>query len=329
MNLDDAILTLQSEIAVEKRSLVMKESAIALLIELAKLALRSPQVNGERLTPAAAAAEQPSPAVPPLSSLAPAPSQSDGGNSREPLHEPQAHPSGAISDRDLLVQAVRKAVEKLGGSEFNAGDVCQLLEHARVRVPGKHPRQLISGILDVLVGTGELRRTVTGRGRMPNTYLNRVASSRRLERECQRNIELIWLTGRIAPDFKTIADFRRDNGVAIRKACTRFIALCRELNLFTQAAVAIDGSKFKAVNSRDHNFTPGKIDGRVRQLKESIQRYLEALETADRTQPVEVPAKTQRLGEKITRLRERVNARTRQGTIRRGPLAPMRSSPVR
>ena len=137
-------------------------------------------------------------------------------------------------------------------------------------------------------------------------YLNRVSSSRRLERECQRNMELVWLTGRIAPDFKTIADFRRENGVAIRKVCARFVTLCRELKLFTQAAVAIDGSKFKAVNSRDHNFTPGKIDGRVHQLEDSIQRYLEALETADRTQPMEVQAKTRRLGEKITRLRERV-----------------------
>lgn len=142
-------------------------------------------------------------------------------------------------------------------------------------------------------------------------YLNRVASSRRLERECQRNIELIWLTGKIAPDFKTIADFRRENGAAIRKVCARFVALCRELRLFTQATVAIDGSKFKAVNSRDNNFTPGKIDGRVRQLEESIQRYLEALETADRTQPAEVQAKTHRLGEKISRLRDRVKELSR------------------
>jgi transposase len=84
-------------------------------------------------------------------------------------------------------------------------------------------------------------------------YLNRVQSSRRLEREAQRNVELIWLTGRLMPDFKTIADFRKDNGEAIRNACREFVLLCRGLGLFKQAAVAIDGSKFKAVNNRDKN----------------------------------------------------------------------------
>ena len=105
-------------------------------------------------------------------------------------------------------------------------------------------------------------------------YLNRIASSRRLEREAQRNVELMWLTGRLAPDFKTIADFRHDNGAGIRNVCRRFVQLCRDLKLFTQAIVAIDSSKFKAVNSRDRNFTPGKIDKRQQQIEESIQRYL-------------------------------------------------------
>src|SRR5688572_23057217 len=91
-------------------------------------------------------------------------------------------------------------------------------------------------------------------------YLNRIQPSRRLDRECQRNVELMWLTGRLAPDFKTIADFRRDNGSAIRRVCSQFVVLCRRLKLFTQRVVAIDGSKFKAVNSRDKNFTPTKID---------------------------------------------------------------------
>ena len=134
-------------------------------------------------------------------------------------------------------------------------------------------------------------------------YLNRIASSRRLEREAQRNVELMWLTGRLAPDFKTIADFRRDNGAGIRAVCRRFVQLCRELKLFTQAIVAIDSSKFKAVNSRDRNFTPNKVDRRQQQIEQSIQRYLDALETADRTQPVEVEAKTERLREKIETLR--------------------------
>ena len=113
-------------------------------------------------------------------------------------------------------------------------------------------------------------------------YLNRVQSSRRLERETQRNIELVWLTGRLSPDFKTIADFRKDNGPAIRRVCSEFIALCRRLKLFTETLVAIDGSKFKAVNNSDRAFTKGKVQGRLQQLEVSIGRYLEELDRADR-----------------------------------------------
>ncbi len=137
-------------------------------------------------------------------------------------------------------------------------------------------------------------------------YLNRIQSSRRLERECQRNVELMWLTGRLAPDFKTIADFRRDNGKGIRNVCRRFVLLCRELKLFTESVVAIDGSKFKAVNNRERNYTPGKIERREREIEESIQRYLQALETADRTQPTELAIKTERLQGKIVKLRARM-----------------------
>jgi transposase len=144
-------------------------------------------------------------------------------------------------------------------------------------------------------------------------YLNRVASSRRLEREAQRNVELMWLTGRLAPDFKTIADFRHDNGEGIRNVCSRFVRLCRDLKLFTEAVVAVDSSKFKAVNSRDRNFTPGKVDKRQEQIEESIQRYLKALETADRTQPADLETKTERLHEKIATLREQMR---RMNTIR-------------
>jgi len=139
-------------------------------------------------------------------------------------------------------------------------------------------------------------------------YLNRVQSSRRLERECQRNIELMWLTGRLAPDFKTIADFRRNNSTGIRNVCRRFVVLCGDLKLFSQALVAIDGSKFKAVNTRDRNFTAGKVDKRQQQIEESIQRYLSALETADRTQPAEIELKTTRLREKIAQLRQQVHS---------------------
>jgi transposase len=113
-------------------------------------------------------------------------------------------------------------------------------------------------------------------------YLNRIQSSRRLEREAQRNVELMWLTGRLMPDFKTIANFRKDNGQAIRQVCRQFIVLCRRLNLFTEAIVTIDGSKFKAVNNRDKNFTPAKMRRRMAQIEESIARYLVAMDTADR-----------------------------------------------
>ncbi len=132
-------------------------------------------------------------------------------------------------------------------------------------------------------------------------YLNRIQSSRRLEREAQRNVELMWLTGRLSPDFKTIADFRRDNGAGIRNACRRFVLMCRRLKLFTQAIVAVDGSKFKVVNNRDKNFTPHKLDKRMQQVDESIERYLSALDTINRTEPTEAEAKTAHLKEKLKR----------------------------
>jgi len=105
-------------------------------------------------------------------------------------------------------------------------------------------------------------------------YLNRVQSSRRLEIEAQRNVELMWLTGRLAPDFKTIADFRKDNGEAIRLVCREFVMLCRKFNLFANAFVAIDGSKFKAVNSRDRNFTRAKMKRRLAEVDASIDRFM-------------------------------------------------------
>src|SRR5471032_2071094 len=113
-------------------------------------------------------------------------------------------------------------------------------------------------------------------------YLNRIQSSRRLEREAQRNVELMWLTGRLAPDFKTIARFRKDNGKAIRSVCRQFVMLCQRLDLFAEALVAIDGSKFKAVNHRDRNFTSAKLERRMRDIEASISRYLVQMDTADR-----------------------------------------------
>ena len=138
-------------------------------------------------------------------------------------------------------------------------------------------------------------------------YLNRVQSSRRLEREALRNVEVMWLTGRLVPDHKTIADFRKDNGRAIRQVCARFIGLCRAMNLLTEASVAIDGSKFKAVNNRDKNFTRAKMDRRMAQIEESVARYLQQLDTADRQEPSEaLKAKTSRLKEKIEKLKEQM-----------------------
>src|SRR6201981_3326833 len=139
-------------------------------------------------------------------------------------------------------------------------------------------------------------------------YLNRLHSSRRLEREAQRNIELMWLTGRLAPDFKTIADFRKDNGAAIRAVCSQFVVLCRELGLFTRAVVAIDGSKFKAVNNRDKNYTVAKVIGRMEQVDASIARYLRALDRADREESDIAEAKSGRLKEKIASLRRQMRA---------------------
>jgi transposase len=137
-------------------------------------------------------------------------------------------------------------------------------------------------------------------------YLNRVPSSRRLERECQRNIEVIWLTGQLAPDFKTIADFRKDNGKAIREVCRAFVTLCRKLNLLSSASVAIDGSKFKAVNARDKNFTEAKMKRRLERIDRSIARYLSQLETADRHGDAVPEAKVTRLKSKIEKLQEEI-----------------------
>ena len=137
-------------------------------------------------------------------------------------------------------------------------------------------------------------------------YLNRIPSSRRLERECERNLEVIWLTGQLAPDFKTIADFRKDNGRAIREVCRAFVAVCRKLDLLSSASVAIDGSKFKAVNARDKNFTEAKMKRRLERIDKSIARYLSQLETADRHGDAVPEAKVTRLKDKIEKLRQEI-----------------------
>ena len=136
-------------------------------------------------------------------------------------------------------------------------------------------------------------------------YLNRVQSSRRFEREAGRNVEVMWLCGRLVPDHKTIADFRKDNGRAIGKVCAQFVALCRRLELLADGSVAIDGSKFKAVNARDRNFTAAKMARRMAQIEESVQRYLHQLDSADRQEPsLARTTKTARLHDKIAKLRQ-------------------------
>ena len=135
-------------------------------------------------------------------------------------------------------------------------------------------------------------------------YLNRVQSSRRLEREAGRNVEVMWLLGRLGPDHKTIADFRKDNGGAIKKVCARFVELCRRIGLLSKASVAIDGSKFKAVNNRDKNFSSAKVERRRKQLEESVSRYLSQLDTADLQDPSEtLTLKKARIQEKLEKLK--------------------------
>ena len=156
-------------------------------------------------------------------------------------------------------------------------------EAAETGRPGYHPRTM-------------LKIYVYG-------YLNRVHSSRRLEREAKRNVELMWLTGRLAPDFKTIADFRKDNGEAIRLVCREFVMLCRKLNLIGDT-LAIDGSKFKAVNNRDKNFTRAKMKRRLAEVEASIERYLGELDKSDRSAP---PEDTRPLKDKIAALTEEMD----------------------
>jgi transposase len=136
-------------------------------------------------------------------------------------------------------------------------------------------------------------------------YLNRVQSSRRVEREAGRNVEVMWLLGRLVPDHKTLADFRKDNGRAIRKVCARFIELCRRAGLLAEASVAIDGSKFKAVNNRDRNFTRAKMQRRLGQIEDSIARYLHQMDSADRQEPSPaIDSKVERMSEKIAKLKD-------------------------
>ena len=184
-------------------------------------------------------------------------------------------------------------------------------------IDADNPVRVIDVFVDELdlveLGFGRAEPASTGRpGYHPSCllklyiygYLNRVQSSRRLEREAGRNVEVMWLTGRLVPDHKTIADFRKDNGDGIKKACARFVKLCRGLELFADASVAIDGSKFKAVNHRDKNFTAAKMKRRMEKYEENVQRYLHQLDSADRQEPsLAREMKVARLNEKIETLK--------------------------
>jgi transposase len=181
---------------------------------------------------------------------------------------------------DNPVRAVDAFVEALDLVDIGFGDA------AATGRPGYHPAVL-------------LKIYVYG-------YLNRIQSSRRLELETGRNVEMMWLTGRLAPDFKTIADFRRDNSKAIRKVCSQFVMLCRQVGLLNGDGVAIDGSKFKAVNNRDKNFTPAKVKRRLSDIETSIERYLSKLDAADRNEPALPPAKVAHLKERIIKLKEQL-----------------------
>jgi hypothetical protein len=151
----------------------------------------------------------------------------------------------------------------------------------------------------------------SGDGGAEHAHLNRIQSSRRLERESERNVELIWLPGRLSPDFKTIADFRRDNGKAIRRVCREFVVLCRSLNLFSDALVAIGGSKFKAANGRDWNFTKHKLKARMQQLEECIARYLADLDRADRDPSTVTEARVEHLKDKVRIVKAQMQPRSR------------------
>ena len=138
-------------------------------------------------------------------------------------------------------------------------------------------------------------------------YMNRIQSSRRLERESHRNVELIWLTGRLMPDHKTIANFRRDNRKAIRRVCREFVDVCREVDLFSRTLIAIDGSKFKAVNSRDKNFTRKSVARRIKKTEANIERYLAKLDAADREEPEIREITTEELKGKIATMEAKLD----------------------
>ena len=198
-----------------------------------------------------------------------------------------------------------------------------------------NPARVVDAFVDELdlaaLGFAGVTPAATGRpGYHPATllklylygYLNQIPSSRRLEREAGRNVELMWLIGRLAPDFKTIADFRRENGDALRATCRHFVMLCRQVGLLAGGVVAVDGSRFKAVNTRDRNFTPAAVRRRIEQVETSIVRYLAALDTADRQEAEVTELRTPRLIRAARRTSGSAARAAGDGDARRGRAGP-------
>jgi transposase len=209
----------------------------------------------------------------------------------------------------------RAGGERWGGSSRAERDQLSLLPASlEDYVEQDNPVRVVDTFIDALdlgaIGFTGVTPAVTGRPSYHPLYLygylNRVQSSRRLKREARRNVEVMWLTGRLAPDFKTISDFRKNNGAAIQFVCARFIVLCVDIGMFKNAVAAIDGAKFKAVNSRDRNFTRGKLKRRMEQITESIGRYLGALDAADLQEGPGAEEKIARLTDKIAAMRARL-----------------------
>jgi len=183
----------------------------------------------------------------------------------------------------------------------------------------ENPVRVIDAFVDALdlfeSGFTSAQPKTTGRPAYhPNTmlklyiygYLNQVQSSRKLEREANRNLELIWLLERLAPDFKTIADFRKNNREGIKSACRQFVLLCKRMNMFSESLIAIDGSRFSAVNNRDRNFTKAKIKRRIEAINKSLDRYLSQLETLDRRDQKIPKVKTQHIHKQIDSLKRQM-----------------------
>src|ERR1700741_4477167 len=180
--------------------------------------------------------------------------------------------------------------------------------------PGRFFDAFVDGLDLAAASFGRVEPKVTGRpAYAPGDllklyiygYLNRVRSSRRLEAETHRNIEVIWLLRHLKPDFKTIADFRRDNRDAFRHVFRQFVLLCRQLDLFGRELLAVDGTRIKAVNNKDRNFTRASLTQFIKAADAKLEDYLQRLDKSDATESATGGSRVNNLAEKITAIRER------------------------